>query len=273
MIRNPQFGEAARSAIRDLLLASCILCLASACASQPMTVTREPVTLRLIAADSCASLVEDIAQAYEENRPWVTVEFDAFDNAEAEEILREGGAHMALLSWLEPSAEEDAEEEVLWSQSFSRDGIAVVVHPDSPLTEVDLTTLQEIFRGRLQERDGTVLEVVVREEGSGTRIAFERIVMGDESPTVSAVVMPSSEAVIEHVAGTPGAIGYVSTLRLDDRVRALPVEGVYPTQEAVSAGEYPLSRPLYLAAITEPVDENREFAQWLLARGVGLVDW
>ena len=269
---NSRFSEAARSAIRNLLFASCIL-LASACTSQPMTVTREPVTLRLIAADSCASLVEEIAQAYEENRPWVTVEFDAFDNAEAEEILREGGADLALLSWLEPPAEEGAEEEVLWSQPLSRDGIAIVVPPNSPLTEVDLTTLQEIFRGRLQEWDGTVLAVVIREDGSGTRIAFERVVMGDEGPTVSAVVMPSSEAVIEHVASTSGAIGYVSTLRLDDRVRALPLEGVRPTEKAVSAGEYPLSRPLYLAAMTEPVGESREFAQWLLARGVGLVDW
>lgn len=267
MSRNSQ------SAIRDLLLASCILCIASACASQPVTLTREPVTLRLIAADSCASLVEEIAQAYEETRPWVTAEFDAFDNAEAEEILHEGGADLALLSWLEPSAEEGAEEEDLWSQPFSRDGIAVVVHPDSPLKEVDLTTLQEIFRGRLQEWEGTVLAVVIREDGSGTRIVFERVVMGDESPTVSAVVMPSSEAVIDHVASTPGAIGYVSTLRLDDRVRALPVEGVYPTQEAVAAGEYLLSRPLYLAAKTEPSGEVREFAQWLLARGGGLVDW
>ena len=52
---------AAPLALGSLLLVSCILPLASACTPQPVTVTREPVTLRLVAADSCAPLVEDVA--------------------------------------------------------------------------------------------------------------------------------------------------------------------------------------------------------------------
>jgi phosphate transport system substrate-binding protein len=80
--------------------------------------------------------------------------------------------------------------------------------------------------------------------------------------------MPSSEAVVEHVARTPGAIGYVSTLwlkkALADGVRVLPVEGVLPTPDAVSNGSYPLAHLLYLAAVTEPIGEAREFAQWVL---------
>jgi phosphate transport system substrate-binding protein len=60
--------------------------------------------------------------------------------------------------------------------------------------------------------------------------------------------MSSNEAVVEHVARIPGAIGYVSTLWTTesdvDGVRVLPVEGVSPTPTTISDGSYPLSRSL-----------------------------
>ncbi len=245
---------------RFLPLASCFLFLLVACAPQPFTVTREPVALRLVAADSCGPLAEELATAYEESYPWITVQVEVWNSALAERTLRAGGADLALLSWLE----QVADEEPLWSQPFARDGVAVVVYPATPLAETGLAHLQEIFRGRVQEWGEVVLTTVSREEGSGTRAAFETIVLGNYDVTPTGVVMPSSEAVVEYVARTPGGIGYVSTLRVDDRVRVLPVEGISPTAATISDGSYPLSRPLYLAAAAEPDGEVREFAQWVL---------
>jgi len=252
--------------------------LLMACASQPLTVTREPVTLRLVAADSCGLLAEELVAAYEETYPWVTVQVEVFNSSVAERMLRAGEVDLALLSWLQ----ESAGERLLWSQRFGRGGVAVVVHPATPFAETGLAHLQEIFRGHVQEWEGTVLAVVSREEGSGARVVFEGVVMGGHNVTPSGVVMPSSEAVVEYVARTPGAIGYVSTLWIEeavtDGVRVLPVEGVLPTLDALSDGGYPLSHPLYLAATAEPAGEVREFAQWVLGpEGQvitgGLGDW
>lgn len=263
-----------QSAVQMLLLASCIASPLVACASQPVTVTREPVTLRLVAADSCAPVAEAVAAAYEESRPWVTIESEILNNALAEERLRSGGADLALLSWLPQPVDES---EPLWRERFGQDGVAVIVHVDAPLREVGLAHLRDVFGGRLQERGEDVITVVSREEGSGTRAAFESIVLGGEETTLTAVVMPSSEAVVDHVASTPSAIGYVSTLRLGADVRVLAIDGVLPTQQAVANGSYPLSRTLYLAARAEPTGEAREFAQWLLRSGGasvdGLVGW
>jgi len=249
-----------QSTSRFLLPASCLLLLLTACISQPLTVTREPVTLRLVAADSCAPLAGELAAAYEETHPWVTIQVEVFNSSVVEEMLRAGGADLALLSWLQ----ETADDRPLWSHLFARDGIAVITYPAMPLTETGLAHLQEIYRGRVQEWGGVVLTVVSREEGSGIRAVFESVVLGDYDVTPTAVVMPSSKAVVEYVAQTPGALGYVSTAWVDDRVRVLPVEGVLPTPTAVSDGSYPLSFPLYLAATAEPAGEAREFAQWLL---------
>jgi phosphate transport system substrate-binding protein len=259
-----------RVALGSLLLLSPVLILGSSCTPQPVTVTREPLTLHLVAADSCAPLLGGVAAAYEESRPWVTVSTEVFNTTVAERTLREGDADLALLSWLG----EPEDEEELWSASLARDGVAVIVHPASPLTEIGLGQLRDIFRGRLQEWGGTLLTVVSREDGSGTRTAFETFALDGQSTTLNAVAMPSSEAVVEYVASTPGAIGYVSTLWLTSQgerpgnaVRVLPVEGLLPTELTIGDGSYVLWRQLYLASSGEPKDEAREFAQWLLRGG------
>lgn len=250
--------------LRFLLPAFYLVIVLNTCAPQPLTVTRAPVSLQLVAADSCGALVEELATAYEETCPWVTVQVEVLNSLVAERTLRESQADLALLSWIQASTDE----EPLWSRAFTRDGIAVIVHPELPLTEISQAHLRDIFRGRTQEWDGTVLTVVSRESGSGARSAFDGAVLGIHKVTHTAVVMPSSEAVIEYVARTPGAIGYVSTLQMSkpiaDDVRVLPVESVYPTLETIFDTSYPLSRPLYLAAAAEPTGEAREFAQWVL---------
>jgi phosphate transport system substrate-binding protein len=241
-----------------LLLASCLLV---SCAPQPLAVTREPVTLKLVTADSCKPLAEALATAYEESRPWVTVHVETYNNALAGQTLQEGDADVALLSWLEG-------EDGLWSLPFARDGIAVIAHPSTPFTEVSLSFLQEIYRGRVQEWEGMVLTVVSRENGSGTRAAFDGAILQGRDITLTAVVMVSSQAVIEYVARTPGSVGYVSTLRLDDPaasgVQVLPIEGTLPTQANIEDESYPLTRSLQLATVGEPTGEAREFAQWVL---------
>lgn len=247
---------------RLLLPALYVSLVLTSCASQPRAVTRQPVTLHLVAADSCGPLTEELATAYEESHPWVTVESEVFNSSVAEQMLRSGQADLALLSWLR---ERDGEGgAALWSRAFARDGVAVIVHPDLPLNEAGLAQLGAIFRGRLQEWNDTLVTVVSREEGSGTRAAFEATVLGGGEPTLNAVVMPSSEAVVEYVAGAPSAIGYVSTRRLDESVRVLSVEGVLPNQETIENGSYPLSRSLYMVSLGEPTGPAREFAQWLL---------
>jgi phosphate transport system substrate-binding protein len=207
----------------------------------------------------------------------VTVTSEVLNSALAVDALAEGEADLALLSW--GSVEEGKAS--LWMEPFARDGVAVIVPRASSFSEIGLTQLREIFsrgalrpRGRVEEQQGVVLTVVSREDGSGTRAAFESIVLDGGDTTLNAVLMPSSEAVVEYVASTPGAIGYVSTCSLGtpsvphDRVRALPVEGVLPTEEAVETGRYPLWRELHLASSGEPTGEARQFAQWLLMRGV-----
>lgn len=268
-----------------VLLAICLVgaSIAVGCASEELVLTREPVGIRVVAADSVGPLAEALAAVYEETSPWVSVDVVVYNSARAEVALRDEDADIAMLSWLD----DPAGAIPLWSSTWTRDGIAVVLHPSTSLPGASLGHLQEIFRGRLQEWEGTVYAVVSREDGSGTRSAFEAIVMDYHPVTLNAAVASSSAAVIEMVANTPGAIGYVSSLRLAPRdlgaVRILDVDDVPMDMSSVADGSYVLWRQLYLAAVDEPSGEVRVFAQWVLgpegqtvtnqyAAGIGRVD-
>ena len=83
--------------------------------------TREPVSLRLVSAGSCAPLAEALASAYETSRPWVTVHVETYNTALAEEALRNGDADVALLSWMMPASGDS-----LWSSPIAVDALAGV---------------------------------------------------------------------------------------------------------------------------------------------------
>jgi len=255
-------GRSAPTASRALVLA--VLLLVS-CSPQPLSVTRVPATLKVAAATSCGTLAREAAAQYEVAHPWVTVTTEVLNNGLTREILLEGHADLGLLSWHPSSGEEGVD---LWSEPFDRDGIAVIVHPDSPLREIGRGQLQEIYRGHLQEIQGVVLTVVSREAGSGTRSAFEDLVLDGGETSLNAVVVPSAAAMVDYVADTQAGIGYASTRSVDDRVRVLPVDGVLPNEESIASGGYPLSREFHLASAGEPTGEARQFAQWLLSGGV-----
>jgi phosphate transport system substrate-binding protein len=145
-----------------------------------------------------------------------------------------------------------------------------VVHPQNAVGGLTLPQARDIFFGRIldwEEIGGIPGEIVVvsREDGSGTREVFEEMVMGEKRVTLTAIVIPSSEAVIEYVARHPTAIGYVSMGYLSPEVKALPVEGVSPTPEDVQSDAYPLTRPLYLLTGQEPAGEAKAFIEFVLS--------
>jgi phosphate transport system substrate-binding protein len=96
---------------------------------------------------------------------------------------------------------------------------------------------------------GTI-SVIAREEGSGTRSAFaELLEMAEETgdgTVETAEISSSTGVVLQTVAGDPGAIGYVSLRALDTGVKAVSVEGVAATIDAVQSGAYPLARSFAL---------------------------
>jgi len=67
------------------------------------------------------------------------------------------------------------------------------------------------------------------------------------------------------VGSEPLAVGYISTARLDGRVRPLAIEGIPPTAETLAANLYPLTRVVYVVTLGEPQGAVRGFVEWVLS--------
>jgi len=144
------------------------------------------------------------------------------------------------------------------------DGIAVVVDPANTVAGLTKQQLIDIYTGKVKNwsevgGQDSVIIVVGREAGSGTRGAFEEILEIEDACTY-ANELDSTGAVMAKVASTPGAIGYVSLDVIDETVTALALDEVEPTVENIKAGSYFLSRPFVMATVGE-ISEQKEEVQ------------
>lgn len=155
--------------------------------------------------------------------------------------------------------------------AIARDGIAIVANPDVNVDNLTIEQIKGIFGGTItnwKEVGGVDANIVVssREEGSGTRAAFEEMVLGkDVLMTDTAILQPSNGSIRTTVSTTPYAIGYLSFGYLDATVKTISVEGVAPTEENASNGTYPIVRPLNLITFGEPTGELKAFVDYMLS--------
>lgn len=133
------------------------------------------------------------------------------------------------------------------------DGVAVVVNPENTVADLTTEQIAQIFTGEItnwSELGGADAEIAVfgRENGSGTRSAFEEIV-GVEDACVYTNEYSSTGDVIGNVASNPNAIGYASLSAVDESVAAVSVDGVIPTEETVADGSFPIQRPFVVVTV------------------------
>ena len=130
------------------------------------------------------------------------------------------------------------------------DGIAIIVHPDNPVSDLSIDQIAKIYTGEItnwKDVGGEDAEIVLigREAGSGTRDGFESIT-GTKDACQYRQELTSTGDVITTVSQNPAAIGYASLAALKDSVKALSVEGVTATEATVKDGSYKVQRPFVL---------------------------
>lgn len=152
----------------------------------------------------------------------------------------------------------------------AKDGIAVTVHPKNPISALTKAQIKDIYTGKvtnwaqLGALDKKVV-VISRESTSGTFECFNKIVLKKEKVTPYALLQAANAAVLQTVSQSEGAIGYVGIGYLDKRVKAIKVEGVYPTVETVIDGTYPISRPLFMYTNGKPKGLCAMFIDFVLS--------
>lgn len=130
------------------------------------------------------------------------------------------------------------------------DGIAIVVNPENPVSDLDIDTIAKIYTGEItnwKDVGGNDAEIVLigREAGSGTRDGFESITNTKDACQYRQELTSTGD-VINTVSQNPDAIGYASLSAVGDSVKALTVGGVEATEATVKDGSYVVQRPFVL---------------------------
>jgi phosphate transport system substrate-binding protein len=158
------------------------------------------------------------------------------------------------------------------------DGIAVIVSPMNRVGALTSEQLRDIFSGRVKNwsqvgGEDRPIELVNRDEASGTREAFQKIVMKDAKFDPAATVLPGTGQVRDVVARAPGAIGYISLGFVVPRftnvpVKALAIDGVAPSEKTVADGTYPIGRVLHFLTKGAPTGVTKQFIDFVLSDAV-----
>jgi phosphate transport system substrate-binding protein len=163
---------------------------------------------------------------------------------------------------------KEKERESLQYRIVALDGIAVIVNPENKVNALTTEQITDIFskeRPRWNDYGGSGSEIhaVSREEGSGTRSAFQEMVMKKQLIHPAAMVQDSNGSVREMVAGDPQAIGYISLDLVNEKVKAVKIDGVDPTVANVENGTYKIVRPFIFAFKSTISPEGKAFIDFV----------
>ncbi|MDR2130584.1 MAG: PstS family phosphate ABC transporter substrate-binding protein [Odoribacteraceae bacterium] len=166
--------------------------------------------------------------------------------------------------------------EVLHEVTVARDALAVIVHPLNPVSELTREQLEGIFTGKItnwKEVGGDDRKIIpyARETSSGTHEFFKESILRNKSYVNGIMSMPATGAIMQSVAQTRGAIGYVGLAYLNEEVKALRVsydggkKYIAPSVAAARSGAYPVVRPLYYYYVERSAAKARPFIDYLLS--------
>jgi phosphate transport system substrate-binding protein len=227
--------------------------------------------LSVVGSTSIQPFAELEAQAFETSHPGLYVDVQGGGSTAGIQAAREGIAEIGMCSReLAPEEKQEFQRhQIAW------DGLAIVVPPSSPLDNLTLAQVRRLFTGEIthwQEVGGEdrPVRLVTREEGSGTREAFQKLVMDKPVKTRiarTALTQESNGSVKALVMNDPCAIGYMSLgLVKPEELKALRIDGVEPTAANVKARRYPLVRPFLFVTKGPPTAKAQAFIDFVLSK-------
>ena len=219
--------------------------------TEDKTSTELTGTVSTDGSTSMEKVIGALSESFMATNEGVTVNYNPTGSGSGITAVQEGTCDIGLSSRALKDEEKSAglKETVL-----AYDGIAIIVHPDNPVSDLSVEQIAKLYTGEItnwKDVGGNDAQVVLigREAASGTRDGFESIT-GTKDACQYRQELTSTGDVITTVSQNPDAIGYASLAALKDTVKALTVGGVAPTEETVKDGSYVIQRPFVLVTRT-----------------------
>ena len=206
-----------------------------------------------VATDGSTSMekvIGALSESFMANNADTTVTYNPTGSGSGITAVQEGTCDIGLSS----RALKDEEKAAgLKETVLAYDGIAIIVHPDNPVSDLSLEQIAKLYTGEItnwKDVGGNDAQVVLigREAASGTRDGFESITVTKDKCQYRQELTSTGD-VITAVSQNPDAIGYASLASIKDSVKALNVDGVTPGEDTVKDGSYKVQRPFVLVTV------------------------
>ncbi len=253
--------------------------------------------LSSVGSDTLANLMTLWAEGFKRFYPNVNIQIQAAGSSTAPPALTEGTSNLGPMSRKMKDKELAAFESKYGYKPtavpVAIDALAVYVHKDNPIEALTMAEVDAIFSSTLKcGANGSIdnwgktgltgawasrdMQLFGRNSVSGTYGYFkdQALCKGDFKNTVNE--QPGSASVVQSVATSINGIGYSGIGYKTSSVRAVPLSkktgeaGIEATAENAIAGDYPLSRYLYVYVNKEPnkplAPLEREFLKLVLSK-------
>ncbi len=234
-----------------VLALACVAALFAACGS------KDGGTVSTDGSTSMEKVIGALGESFMQKYEGTTFTYNPTGSGSGIKAVQAGACDIGLAS---RNLKDEEKSSGLKQTVLAYDGIAIITHPDNPVSDLDVETIAKIYTGEItnwKDVGGNDAEIVLigREAGSGTRDGFESIT-GTEGNCKYRQELTSTGDVITTVSQNPDAIGYASLAALKDSVKVLKVGGVEPTEASVKDGSYVIQRPFVLVTV-----EGRELSK------------
>ncbi|MBI5458856.1 phosphate ABC transporter substrate-binding protein [Methanobacterium sp.] len=225
--------------------------------------------ITIVGSTSVQPVAEKLATEYMKKNSSVKITVQGGGSSVGIKSVQDGTANIGTSS----KSLKANESTGLTQYEIGKDGIAIIVNTNNSITGLTTDQVKGILSGNItnwKEVGGAdaKINVIVREEGSGTRDAVQEIVLGKLANGTkvdfvkSAIVQSSTEAVQQAVVQDPNAVGFISFASVKD-AKALQINNVAPTEATILDGTYKIQRPFIFLVKGDPTGAVKAFIDWV----------
>ena len=243
--------------IISLLLITSIIFVGCGRKNEEDTTISDKVTVS--GSTSVGPLMEKEAEKFKEENVGINVEINQLGSSAGIKDAITGTVQIGMSS---RDLKEQEKAEGLIEVEIAYDGIAIITNKSNKIKSLTMTQVKDIYTGKITNwkdvggKDGAIV-VVSREDGSGTRDAFQEIVgYTSEELVKDAQIGDGSGNIKTTVSGNEHAIGFISFEYIDDSINAVKIDNVEPTASNVKNDSYKVSRPFLLVYKEDNLKEN-----------------
>ncbi|MGA9085152.1 MAG: phosphate ABC transporter substrate-binding protein [Methanoregula sp.] len=247
--------------------------------SSAPTTAAQTETLTLTGSTTVLPIAQAVADAYMQAHPEANIQVSGGGSGVGIQAIINKKVDIGMSS-ADVSAAQKAQDSDMNIITIAHDGIAIVVNPANTIQDISLAQVKQIYSGNITSwssisgagiaNSNNQIVLVGRDSSSGTRTYFDSSVMQGVNDSLTMHEDNSNGAVLQEVAQTPNAIGYISIGYLTSDVKALPIQlangtMIAPTVATVKDKTYPIHRDLYMITNGQPTGLAKDYLDFLLS--------